>query len=117
MFAQVSDKAVLGLVHLSAFLNALAGVVYLSAPATLSAAWFPPEERAMATAVALLSNWLGVSGSLVVGQAVVTEMPGENLTELHTLGDTSDLHPDVDLIRIVKDLVLWGLTPTRYFIW
>ena len=50
VLAQVSDEAFLGLVHLSAFLNALAGVVYLSAPATLSAAWFPPEERAMATA-------------------------------------------------------------------
>ena len=39
VFAQVSDQGLLGLVHLSAFLNALAGVVYLSAPATLSAAW------------------------------------------------------------------------------
>ena len=106
MFAQVSDKAVLGLVHLSAFLNALAGVVYLSAPATLSAAWFPPEERAMATAVALLSNWLGVSGSLVVGQAVVTEMPGENLTVLHDDHGDSGGIPDADLIRPVKDLVL-----------
>ena len=53
----------------------------------------------MATAVALLSNWLGVSGSLVVGQAVVTEMPGENLTMFHS-GDSSAL-PDTDLIRPV----------------
>ena len=58
----------------------------------------------MATAVALLSNWLGVSGSLVVGQAVVTEMPGENLTMFHS-GDSSAL-PDTELIRLVKDLVL-----------
>ena len=50
VLTQVSDEAFLGLVHFSAFLNALGGVVYLSAPATLSAAWFPPEERAMATA-------------------------------------------------------------------
>ena len=60
----------------------------------------------MATAVGLLSNWLGVSGSLVVGQAVVTEMPGENLTVHHPdHGDYSGI-PDADLIRPVKDLVL-----------
>ena len=67
---------------------------------------FPPEERAMATAVALLSNWLGVSGSLVVGQAVVTEMPGENLTMFHS-GDSSAL-PDTELIRLVQGLLLLG---------
>ena len=48
--------------------------------------------------VALLSNWLGVSGSLVVGQAVVTEMPGENLTLIHI----SDI-PDPELMRRVID--------------
>ena len=61
----------------------------------------------MATAVGLLSNWLGVSGSLVVGQAVVTEMPEENLTRFHD-GDSSDYSAlqDTDLIRLVKDPVL-----------
>ena len=68
---------------------------------------FPPKERAMATAVALLSNWLGVSGALVLGQAVVTEMPGENLTLIHDGGisDISDV-PDVGLIRNFQDHVL-----------
>jgi hypothetical protein len=64
----VSDNTYLALAHLSAMINDLAGVVFLSVPPMLSSIWFPTSERTVATAIGLLSNWLGIAGSFAIGQ-------------------------------------------------
>lgn len=41
--------------HICAILNGISGVTVMSAPPVISALWFPPNERAFATAVAQVS--------------------------------------------------------------
>lgn len=47
--------------HAAQILNGLAGPITMSAPALLSAVWFAPEERALATAIGALANNLGAA--------------------------------------------------------
>ena len=58
-------------------LNGLAGPVTQAAPPLLSAAWFPPEQRTTATAVAALCGSLGVALSFVIGPKFVTDVKSE----------------------------------------
>jgi FLVCR family MFS transporter len=53
-------------IHLGQFLNGLVGCVVLIAPAKISQVWFHPSERATATSVMTLCNFLGSSIGFVV---------------------------------------------------
>ena len=59
--------------HICAILNGIAGVVVFSAPPAVSAAWFPPEERTIATGIAIVSNNLGSAFSFLAGPAIVPD--------------------------------------------
>ena len=48
---RLPDHVFTVLCHVSAVLNGIAGVVLCSAPAAVSAAWFPPDERVTATSI------------------------------------------------------------------
>ena len=63
--------------HLCAILNGAAGVVVFSAPSAVSAAWFPPQERATATGIAIVFNNMGNALSFLMGPAIVPD-PVEN---------------------------------------
>merc|ERR1719235_2188171 len=64
------------LIHLGQFLNGLAGPIAMSMGPTLSAAWFPANERVFATSVCSTFNYLGVAFSFLIGPAIVKQ-PGD----------------------------------------
>ena len=53
--------------HVGHFFNGLGGPVAMGAPPILSAIWFPPKERATATAIGTVFNYLGVALSFIMG--------------------------------------------------
>lgn len=58
----------ISLIHTGQFLNGLAGPIAMGAPPALSAEWFPPEQRTSATALATISNVLGLAVSFLLGK-------------------------------------------------
>lgn len=56
------------LIHFGQFLNGLAGPIAMGAPPALSAEWFPPEQRTTATAIASVTNTLGLAVSFLLGK-------------------------------------------------
>ncbi|XP_078678256.1 solute carrier family 49 member 4 homolog [Branchiostoma floridae x Branchiostoma belcheri] len=59
------------LMNIGQCLNGMAGPVCMSAPAVLSAAWFPHEQRATATAIGTILGCLGSAGSFIIGPLIV----------------------------------------------
>ncbi|CAL8267524.1 unnamed protein product [Lota lota] len=59
------------LIHGGQLLNGLAGPTVMSAGPLLSTTWFAPDQRATATAVATLMNYLGSAASFMVGPLLV----------------------------------------------
>jgi len=62
---------VLFCVHVGSVLNALVGPLVQASPSYLSVNWFADGERATATAVATISNGLGVGFAFLLGPAIV----------------------------------------------
>lgn len=59
------------LCFLGAVLNGSAGTVTFSAPALFSSIWFPRNQRATATAIMSMFNYIGVSASFIIGPQIV----------------------------------------------
>ncbi|NWW29571.1 DIRC2 protein, partial [Panurus biarmicus] len=59
------------LIHGGQLLNGLAGPTVMNAAPFLSTTWFSPDERATATAIASLLNYLGSAAAFLVGPLVV----------------------------------------------
>jgi len=49
------------------FLNGIGAPVAVGVPPVLSAKWFPPHQRTLATAIASMLNIAGVAASFVIG--------------------------------------------------
>ena len=49
-------------------LNGVAGTVPFAGPALMSSVWFPPDQRATATAIASFFNYFGVAMAFIVGK-------------------------------------------------
>ncbi|XP_010014950.1 PREDICTED: disrupted in renal carcinoma protein 2 homolog, partial [Nestor notabilis] len=64
------------LIHGGQLLNGLAGPTVMNAAPFLSTTWFSPDERATATAIASLLNYLGAAGAFLVGPLVVPSPNG-----------------------------------------
>lgn len=69
----MNDISFHSMCHICAILNGIAGIIVFSAPSALSAAWFPPNERTTATAVAIAFNNLGNAFSFLLGPAIVPD--------------------------------------------
>jgi len=65
------------LVYLSACCISTAGPIAMSAPLQLTAHWFPPRERNLATSVGQLFNVLGIGVSGILGLAMVPSKPSD----------------------------------------
>ncbi|BFZ06529.1 hypothetical protein BsWGS_09568 [Bradybaena similaris] len=61
------------LIRVGQFLNGVAGTIPMSGPALLSGLWFPPNQRATATAISTVAGYLGASISFVIGPLLVPE--------------------------------------------
>ena len=53
--------------------NVIPGIIVMAAPAALSAAWFPADQRTTATAVSQVFNGLGNGVSYLLGPAMVPD--------------------------------------------
>nr|XP_033800528.1 solute carrier family 49 member 4 [Geotrypetes seraphini] len=67
------------LIHAGQLLNGLGGPTVMNAAPYLSTTWFSPDERATATAIASMLNYLGAACAFLVGPLVV---PAPNETAL-----------------------------------
>ena len=65
------------LAHLGSILTGISGPVAMSAPITISALWFPPNERTRATSIGQMFNALGVGVSYLLGSTIVSREEGE----------------------------------------
>lgn len=86
------------LIHGGQLLNGLAGPTVMNAAPFLSTTWFSPDERATATAIASLLNYLGAAGAFLVGPLVV---PSPNGTSHHLLVSQSNTEHIKDRIEAV----------------
>ncbi|BFZ22822.1 hypothetical protein BsWGS_25861 [Bradybaena similaris] len=81
------------LIRTGQFLNGMAGTIPNSAPALLSALWFPPNQRASATAISTVAGYMGASVSFVIGPLLVPQpndlLPVNNTDDLPSY-DVSD---------------------------
>ncbi|KAK7100800.1 solute carrier family 49 member 4 homolog isoform X2 [Littorina saxatilis] len=63
------------LAHLGQILNGLGGLFGMAGAPMVSAAWFPPNERATATAFGIALNFMGVAITFVLGPLIVPDVP------------------------------------------
>ncbi|CAG5118500.1 unnamed protein product [Candidula unifasciata] len=63
------------LIHFGQFLNGVAGPVAMSAFPTLSATWFPPQERVTATAIGTSISIMGAALAFILGPIFVSTLP------------------------------------------
>ena len=59
------------LIHIGQFLIDLAAPVAMGGPPLVSSTWFPPHQRATATAIASLMSYVGISISFGVGPFIL----------------------------------------------
>ncbi|CAH1786068.1 unnamed protein product [Owenia fusiformis] len=59
------------LVLIGSVFNGIAGTVPFGGPPLLSALWFPANQRASATAISTVMNYLGMAFSFIVGQLAI----------------------------------------------
>ncbi|XP_067687606.1 solute carrier family 49 member 4 homolog [Haliotis asinina] len=68
------------LINISSVMNGVAGTVPMAGPALLSATWFPPKQRATATAVSTVFFYFGMSVGFIIGPLLVPEPGGSFLS-------------------------------------
>ena len=86
-----SNKAIfLYTAHVCSILNGITGILVMAAPAALSAAWFPENERTTATSVSQVMNSAGNGVAFLLGPYIVPDY------FLNTTGET-DYSPEIPL--------------------
>ena len=92
--------------HACSILNGFTGILVMAAPAALSAAWFPANERATATAISQVFNNAGNGISFLLGPLIVPDKflnkTGENDTspEIPISNSTYYKTPDEEKLLI-----------------
>ncbi|XP_048725773.1 solute carrier family 49 member 4 isoform X5 [Caretta caretta] len=92
------EECTIRLIHGGQLLNGLAGPTVMNAAPFLSTTWFSPDERATATAIASLLNYLGAACAFLVGPLVV---PSPNGTSHLPLASESNSEHIKDRIEAV----------------
>ncbi|CAH1264533.1 DIRC2 [Branchiostoma lanceolatum] len=99
------------LMNIGQCLNGMAGPVAMSAPAVLSAAWFPHEQRATATAIGTILGCLGSAASFIIGPLIVRSRAA-NHTGHHNVSGYESLFDEeirLSINETVFDVVLGGI--------
>ncbi|XP_071103143.1 solute carrier family 49 member 4 homolog [Haliotis cracherodii] len=79
------------LINIAASLTGAASIVPFAGPALFSATWFPPNQRATATAVSTVFNYFGISVGFIIGPLMVPQ-PDEsslNITDMTPINSSS----------------------------
>lgn len=87
----MDPPAVTWLMHAGQMLNGLAGPVTMAGPPTVSATWFPSQERTTATAIGSLFALLGTGSGFIIGPLLVPDVP-KNATNASLFQFSSDVH-------------------------
>ncbi|XP_054685544.1 solute carrier family 49 member 4 isoform X1 [Grus americana] len=87
-----------GLIHGGQLLNGLAGPTVMNAAPFLSTTWFSPDERATATAIASLLNYLGAAGAFLVGPLVVPSPNGTSHLLLVSQSNTEHIKDRIEAV-------------------
>ncbi|XP_033743806.1 solute carrier family 49 member 4 homolog [Pecten maximus] len=96
------------------FLNGIGTPVSMGVPPVLSAAWFPPHQRTLSTAIATVANLAGIGLSFVIGPFMVPDDKNTtrstwngtlNTTEVNSL-NTSDLQEETGLKKRNQIMIL-----------
>lgn len=90
----MSDASFVVSCDLCAILNGISNIILCSAPLVISSAWFPPNERVMATSIGQVSNGLGIGMSFLLASQFV-----------RPIDTTSDI--STEEILILKRDILW----------
>lgn len=86
------------LIHGGQLLNGLAGPTVMNAAPFLSTTWFSPDERATATAIASLLNYLGCAGAFLVGPLVVPSPNGTSHLPLLSQSSTEHIKDRIEAV-------------------
>lgn len=86
------------LIHGGQLLNGLAGPTVMNAAPFLSTTWFSPDERATATAIASLLNYLGAAGAFLVGPLVVPSPNGTSHLSLLSQSNTEHIKDRIEAV-------------------
>ena len=73
VFTRTNPTAFRYTAHFCSIMNGITGIIVMSAPAALSSAWFPINERATATAISQMLNVAGNGISYLVGPYIVPD--------------------------------------------
>ena len=79
------------IMYIAHFLNGLAGPASMGATTTISANWFPCNERTLATGIGGAANYLGVAVSFIIGPLMVRQINSTN----HTATELSEVTADI----------------------
>lgn len=82
-----SPPYVTWLAHVAHITIGLAGPVCFTAGPSISAKWFPPHQRATATALSVVMGYAGAAGSFVVGPSIVEEPSIGNRSGILPIGE------------------------------
>ena len=79
------------LMHIAHILNGLAGPASMGGSTTISADWFPYNERTLSTSIGGAANSLGVAISFIIGPLMVRQVNGTNVTAAELSEVTTDV--------------------------
>ncbi|KAI6646555.1 hypothetical protein LOD99_12676 [Oopsacas minuta] len=80
------------IMYIAHFLNGLAGPASMGASTTISANWFPYNERTLATGIAGAANYMGVAISFIIGPLMVRQVNSTNITSTELSEVTTDIY-------------------------
>ncbi|XP_060551826.1 solute carrier family 49 member 4 homolog isoform X2 [Ruditapes philippinarum] len=98
------------LANICAVLNGIGGSVPFAGPAALSSVWFPPDQRATATAIVSFANYLGVSLSFIIGPQMVSS-PAYKTTNSTTHDNITDIAIRSPSIGMVHSMGTFHVVP------
>ena len=102
---QTNPTLQLILAHVGAVLIGIAGPIVMAAPTALSAAWFPPDQRTTATAVAQVANGLGNGVSYLIGSLMVPD--NDIAVSLSAAAKKGSNHKDSPSVADVQIRIQW----------
>ena len=79
------------LMHIAHILNGFAGPASMGGTTTISANWFPHNERTLSTSIGGAANYMGVAISFIIGPLMVRQVNGTNVTATELSEVTTDV--------------------------
>lgn len=86
----------------------------MSAGPLLSTTWFPPDQRATATAVASLAGYLGAACSFLIGPLAVPAPNDTQIEDTYTHWDPGHIRERIQLVLYTGTVWYSTVFPAHY---